>query len=108
MMKLTTAVTLALLATATPARAEWDLKALSVMIGGQTADMVSTYHIINKPSLHCHEANALLGAHPSAAKLILPKETRDHEELRKELRELHAEIRELRRQLPDKPQDPHA
>ena len=42
------------------------------------------------------------------SKLILPKETRDHEELRKELRELHAEIRELRRQLPDKPQDPHA
>ena len=42
------------------------------------------------------------------SKLILPKETRDHEELRKELRELHAEIRELRRQLPDKPKDPHA
>ncbi len=42
------------------------------------------------------------------SKLILPKETRDHEELRKEIRELHAEIRELRRQLPDKPSDPHA
>ena len=42
------------------------------------------------------------------SKLILPKETRDHEELRKELRELHAEIRELRRHLPDKPKDPHA
>lgn len=42
------------------------------------------------------------------SKLILPKETRDHEELRKEIRELHAEIRELRRQLPDKPKEPHA
>lgn len=42
------------------------------------------------------------------SKLILPKETRDHEELRKEIRDLHAEIRELRRHLPDKPQDPHA
>jgi len=42
------------------------------------------------------------------SKLILPKETRDHEDLRKEVRELHAEIRELRRQLPDKPKDPHA
>ncbi len=42
------------------------------------------------------------------SKLILPKETRDHEELRKEIRELHAEIKELRRQLPDKPSDPHA
>jgi voltage-gated potassium channel Kch len=42
------------------------------------------------------------------SKLILPKETRDHEELRKEMRDLHAEIRELRRHLPDKPSDPHA
>ena len=42
------------------------------------------------------------------SKLILPKETRDHEELRKELRELHAEIKELRRHLPDKPNDPNA
>ena len=42
------------------------------------------------------------------SKLILPKETRDHEELRKEIRELHSEIRELRRHLPDKPKDPHA
>ena len=42
------------------------------------------------------------------SKLILPKETRDHEELRKEIRDLHAEIRELRRHLPDKPHDPHA
>ena len=42
------------------------------------------------------------------SKLILPKETRDHEELRKEVRALHAEIRELRRHLPDKPHDPHA
>lgn len=42
------------------------------------------------------------------SKLILPKETRDHEELRREVRELHAEIRELRRRLPDRPEDPHA
>lgn len=42
------------------------------------------------------------------SKLILPKETRDHEELRREIRELHAEIRELRRHLPDKPEEPHA
>ena len=42
------------------------------------------------------------------SKLILPREARDHEELRKEIRELHAEIRELRRHLPDKPNDPHA
>ena len=42
------------------------------------------------------------------SKLILPKESRDHEELRKEIRDLHAEIRELRRHLPDKPHDPHA
>ena len=42
------------------------------------------------------------------SKLILPKETRDHEELRHEIRSLHAEIRELRRHLPDLPKDPHA
>jgi len=42
------------------------------------------------------------------SKLILPKETRDHEDLRKEVRELHEEIRELRRQLPDITNDPHA
>ena len=36
------------------------------------------------------------------SKLILPKETRDHGELRKEVRELHAEIRELRKDLSDK------
>jgi hypothetical protein len=42
------------------------------------------------------------------SKLILPKETRDHEELRMEVRALHTEIRELRRHLPDKPPDPHA
>lgn len=36
------------------------------------------------------------------SKLILPKETRDHEELRKEVRELHAEICELRKDLSDK------
>ena len=42
------------------------------------------------------------------SKLILPKETRDHEELRHEIRSLHAEIKELRRHLPDKPKDPHA
>ncbi len=42
------------------------------------------------------------------SKLILPKETRDHEELRHEIRALHTEIKELRRHLPDKPQDPHA
>jgi voltage-gated potassium channel len=40
------------------------------------------------------------------SKLILPKETRDHEELRKEIRELHAEIRELRRHLPPPPDTP--
>ena len=42
------------------------------------------------------------------SKLILPKETRDHEELRQEMRALHAEIKELRRHLPDRPNDPHA
>ncbi len=42
------------------------------------------------------------------SKLILPKETRDHEELRHDIRALHAEIKELRRHLPDKPKDPHA
>jgi len=42
------------------------------------------------------------------SKLILPKETRDHEELRHEIRSLHAEIKELRRHLPDPPKDPHA
>jgi voltage-gated potassium channel len=42
------------------------------------------------------------------SKLILPKETRDHEELRHEIRSLHAEIRELRRHLPDQPKGPHA
>lgn len=53
---------------------------------------------------------ALFGAMSAivTSKLILPKETRDHEELRHEIRSLHAEIRELRRHLPDKPQDPHA
>lgn len=33
------------------------------------------------------------------SKLILPKETRDHEEMRREMRHLHAEIRELRDEL---------
>ena len=42
------------------------------------------------------------------SKLILPKERRDHEELRHEIRALHTEIKELRRHLPDQPQDPHA
>lgn len=42
------------------------------------------------------------------SKLILPKETRDHEELRQEMRALHTEIKELRRHLPDQPNDPHA
>lgn len=53
---------------------------------------------------------ALFGAMSAivTSKLILPKETRDHEELRHEIRALHAEIRELRRHLPDKPLDPHA
>ena len=53
---------------------------------------------------------ALFGAMSAivTSKLILPKETRDHEELRHEIRSLHAEIRELRRHLPDKPKDPHA
>lgn len=53
---------------------------------------------------------ALFGAMSAivTSKLILPKETRDHEELRHEIRALHAEIRELRRHLPDKPPDPHA
>jgi voltage-gated potassium channel len=53
---------------------------------------------------------ALFGAMSAivTSKLILPKETRDHEELRHEIRSLHAEIKELRRHLPDKPQDPHA
>ncbi len=33
------------------------------------------------------------------SKLILPKETRDHEEMRREVRALHAEIKELREEL---------
>ena len=40
------------------------------------------------------------------SKLILPMETRDHEELRKEIRDLHAEIKELRRHLPSPPDRP--
>lgn len=53
---------------------------------------------------------ALFGAMSAivTSKLILPKETRDYEELRKEIRDLHADIRELRRHLPDQPKDPHA
>ena len=33
------------------------------------------------------------------SKLILPKETRDHEEMRREMRALHAEIKELRDEI---------
>lgn len=33
------------------------------------------------------------------SKLILPKETKDHEEMRREVRALHAEIKELREEL---------
>ncbi len=33
------------------------------------------------------------------SKLILPKETKDHEELRREIRSLHADIRDLREEL---------
>jgi len=33
------------------------------------------------------------------SKLILPKETKDHEEMRREVRALHAEIKELRDEL---------
>jgi voltage-gated potassium channel len=33
------------------------------------------------------------------SKLILPKETKDHEEMRREMRALHAEIKELREEL---------
>jgi len=36
------------------------------------------------------------------SKLILPKETKDHEELRREVRALHEDIRELREQLKKK------
>ena len=36
------------------------------------------------------------------SKLILPKETKDHEELRREVRALHADIRELREELKKK------
>ena len=36
------------------------------------------------------------------SKLILPKETKDHEELRREVRALHAEIRELRQEIKGK------
>lgn len=36
------------------------------------------------------------------SKLILPKETKDHEELRREVRALHGEIRELRDELKKK------
>ena len=53
---------------------------------------------------------ALFGAMSAivTSKLILPKETSDHEELRREMRSLHAEITELRRRLPDRTEDPHA
>ncbi len=33
------------------------------------------------------------------SKLILPKETKDHEEMRREVRALHAEIKELRDEM---------
>ena len=36
------------------------------------------------------------------SKLILPKETKDHEELRREVRALHADIRDLREELKKK------
>jgi hypothetical protein len=36
------------------------------------------------------------------SKLILPKETKDHEELRREIRSLHADIRDLREELKKK------
>jgi uncharacterized coiled-coil DUF342 family protein len=36
------------------------------------------------------------------SKLILPKETKDHKELRREVRALHGEIRELRDELKKK------
>ena len=44
---------------------------------------------------------ALFGSISSivTSKLILPKETKDHEELRREVRALHGEIRELRDEL---------
>ena len=36
------------------------------------------------------------------SKLILPKETKDHEEMRHEMRQLHAEIKDLRDELKKK------
>jgi len=36
------------------------------------------------------------------SKLTLPKETKDHEEMRREMRALHAEIKELRDEMRNK------
>jgi len=58
---------------AEPSARRFDWKPLIAAAAGQLADTGVTYHQINTPALHCSEANPLFGAHPSTAKLLLPK-----------------------------------
>ena len=44
-----------------------DWKPIMAVAAGQMADAVVTHDQITTPTLHCAEANPLLGAHPSAA-----------------------------------------
>jgi len=86
----------------------WALTTVTTVGYGDTFPVTTEGRII--ASLLMLIGIALFGSMSAivTSKLILPKETRDHEELRHEIRSLHAEIKELRRHLPDKPQDPHA
>ena len=86
----------------------WALTTVTTVGYGDTFPVTTEGRII--ASLLMLIGIALFGSMSAivTSKLILPKETRDHEELRHEIRALHDEIRELRRHLPDKPQDPHA
>jgi len=52
-------------------RVDW--KPIIVAAAGQLSDASVTWHQINAPALKCSEANPLLGSHPSAAKIFLPK-----------------------------------
>lgn len=55
------------------AQSRFDWKPVIAVAAGQMADTLVTHHQINTPALHCSEANPLFGAHPSTAKLMLPK-----------------------------------
>lgn len=70
-IRLAIVLTLTSVSPASAQRLDW--KPIAAVTIGQLADTLVTRHQITTPALHCHEANPLLGPHPSTATLVLPK-----------------------------------